>query len=234
MHEIGQELVKEKKEAALSTINGEGYRKMGDASQVAGRDLLSTLGKSACLSGVGTKDELILFWDASAIEYVGRHSSPAADVGRRSSSSCVTIWPGIVLKCNLTVHFTEISTFFVAGRATTSYVHTSSHRSSDKNPPSNVFSHDPPGSSAMSWATYALCCKPEFQRLLRDEVCAVTTDMPTFDDLNGLPFLDAVVRETLRLYSPVPGTPRIAKEDTVLPLSEPYVDVNGVKRDSIL
>lgn len=89
-------------------------------------------------------------------------------------------------------------------------------------------------SSAISWAIYSLCSRSEFQCLLRDEVCASPTDTPTYDELNALPFLDAVVRETMRFHTPVPGTARMALEDTVLPLSEPYVDVNGVRRDSIL
>jgi cytochrome P450 len=35
------------------------------------------------------------------------------------------------------------------------------------------------------------------------------------------------VRETLRLYAPVPATIRTAVEDTVLPLARPFVDRHG-------
>lgn len=86
----------------------------------------------------------------------------------------------------------------------------------------------------MSWAVFGLCKNPAAQRRLREECNAVGTECPSFDELNSLPFLDAVVRETLRLYAPVPGVPRVANEDTFLPLSTPFVDVKGITHSSIL
>lgn len=71
------------------------------------------------------------------------------------------------------------------------------------------------------------------QDRLRDEVKSVA-EMPTYDELNSLPYLDAIIRETLRFYTPVPGTHRIATEDRVVPLSEPWVDVNGKKHERLL
>lgn len=47
------------------------------------------------------------------------------------------------------------------------------------------------------------------------------------DELNALPFLDAVVRETLRLHPPIPATWRYAVEDDVLPLEKSVVDKSG-------
>ena len=47
------------------------------------------------------------------------------------------------------------------------------------------------------------------------------------DDLSALPYLDTVVRETLRVHSPVPSTIRVAMEDDVIPLNSPFVDNNG-------
>jgi hypothetical protein len=55
----------------------------------------------------------------------------------------------------------------------------------------------------------------------------VPTDSPSMDELSALPYLDAVVRETLRVHSPVPSTIRVAMEDDVIPLSTPFVDKNG-------
>lgn len=87
----------------------------------------------------------------------------------------------------------------------------------------------------MTWAIFGLCEHPEFQTRLREEISPFT-GMPSYDELNSLPFLDAVVRETLRMYPPFPAVVRVASKDTVLPLSSeaPITDAKGVKRDSIL
>lgn len=89
-------------------------------------------------------------------------------------------------------------------------------------------------SNSLSWAVYALCKHPSTQNTLRAEILSYPTDTPTFDELNALPYLDAVVRETLRLYAPVVGTSRVVSRDCVLPISDGWVDTKGVRRDSIL
>ncbi|KAF8321364.1 cytochrome P450 [Clavulina sp. PMI_390] len=87
----------------------------------------------------------------------------------------------------------QIVTFFLAGRATTS--------------------------TALAWAIYSLSTNPNLQERLRAELLSIPTSTPTFDELNSsLPFLDAVVRETLRAHSPIPGTMRMAGKDVVLPM----------------
>jgi cytochrome P450 len=53
------------------------------------------------------------------------------------------------------------------------------------------------------------------------------------DELNALPYLDAVVRETLRIHPPVPGTIRVAMKDIIIPLGKPFVDKKGMVRDGI-
>lgn len=88
-------------------------------------------------------------------------------------------------------------------------------------------------STATTWALYALTQAPEAQSKLRDELLTVSTDNPTMDELNALPFLDAVVRETLRLHAPVPSTMRIAVKDDILPLSTPFTDKYGVEHDTL-
>ena len=49
----------------------------------------------------------------------------------------------------------------------------------------------------------------------------------------ALPYLDAVLRETLRVHPPVPSTLRFAMKDDVFPVEKPYTDRYGVVRDTI-
>ena len=89
-------------------------------------------------------------------------------------------------------------------------------------------------SNGVSWAIYGLCTQPSTQLALREELLAVDTDTPTYDEINALPYLDAVIRETLRVFSPVAGTSRIAAEDSVLPLSKPIIDIHGKTHTELL
>ncbi|KAI0644393.1 cytochrome P450 [Trametes meyenii] len=82
-------------------------------------------------------------------------------------------------------------------------------------------------STATTWTLYALCKQPTIQQKLREELLSLHTDTPTMDELSALPYLDNVVRETLRLYSPVTMLVREARRDDALPLSESFVDRFG-------
>ncbi|TBU29268.1 cytochrome P450 [Dichomitus squalens] len=81
-------------------------------------------------------------------------------------------------------------------------------------------------SNALSRILNVLAGNPEAQNKLRNEIveARVTVgegsnlDIP-YDVLIKLPYLDAVCRETLRLYAPVNLIGRTARHDTVLPLS---------------
>ncbi|KAJ3980614.1 cytochrome P450 [Lentinula detonsa] len=88
-------------------------------------------------------------------------------------------------------------------------------------------------STAVTWALFALTQNKEIQRKLRDELLQVQTESPTMDTLNSLPYLDAVVRETLRVHSPVTGTFRVAMKDDFIPLSVPYTDRKGEVHNEI-
>jgi hypothetical protein len=46
----------------------------------------------------------------------------------------------------------------------------------------------------------------EIQTRLRNELLTVDNENPSMDDLNALPYLDCVVRETMRAHAPVVAT----------------------------
>lgn len=83
------------------------------------------------------------------------------------------------------------------------------------------------------WTLFALTQDLKVQRKLREELLRVSNDNPSMDELQALPYLDMVLKEVLRFHSPVPMTMRVAVEDDVVPLNTPFVDRNGVTRDTI-
>ncbi|KAG6809703.1 hypothetical protein H0H92_015069 [Tricholoma furcatifolium] len=105
------------------------------------------------------------------------------------------------------IFFIEIPTFLVAGHETTS--------------------------TGTTWALYALTQDKAVQDKLREELFSVDTDNPTMEQLNGLPYLDMVVRETMRIHTPVPTTMRVAVKDDMLPLAAPITDRKGVVHEAI-
>lgn len=85
----------------------------------------------------------------------------------------------------------EVMTFFLAGHETTSLL--------------------------LSWTLFLLSRHPAMQERLQAEVAAVLDgEPPAFVDLGKLPFLDAVLCETLRLYPPVWAMGREPLEDCEL------------------
>lgn len=94
-------------------------------------------------------------------------------------------------------------------------------------------------SLTMSWCIHLLSLHPDIQGRLRSELnsmspCASNSSStsgysaPTHAEaIDGLPFLDAVVHETLRLCPPVHGTMRVATRDDNIPISSPIVLRNG-------
>lgn len=88
-------------------------------------------------------------------------------------------------------------------------------------------------STAVSWTLFALACHPVVQAKLRAELRTCPTDSPTMEQLNSLPYLEGVVRESLRLYAPVSNTNRISMHDTEIPLQKSYTDNQGVLRSTV-
>lgn len=88
-------------------------------------------------------------------------------------------------------------------------------------------------SAAVTWTLYFLCRHPRVQKKLREELLAVSTDTPTVEEMNALPYLDWIIRETLRVNPPVPSLARVAGKDDVIPLRQPFKDTRGTSHDSI-
>ncbi|KAG8812856.1 hypothetical protein FRC17_001789, partial [Serendipita sp. 399] len=103
--------------------------------------------------------------------------------------------------------FHQIPTFLLAGHETTS--------------------------TATTWTLFSLAQHPEIQNRLRNELLTLHTESPTMEELNSLPYLEAVVRESLRYHSVVTGTLRVATQDDVIPLEKPFVDKSGNLRNGI-
>ncbi|KIN94393.1 hypothetical protein M404DRAFT_1008378 [Pisolithus tinctorius Marx 270] len=88
-------------------------------------------------------------------------------------------------------------------------------------------------SVSLTWALLELARNSDIQTKLRTELLALGSD-PTYDQLtNNLPYLDAVVHETLRLHPPLGEFLRQATEDDVIPLSEPVRTKSGRAVNSI-
>ncbi|KAI0363653.1 cytochrome P450 [Pilatotrama ljubarskyi] len=95
-----------------------------------------------------------------------------------------------------------------------------------------VTGHETTG-DAMAWCLYALTQAPSVQSKLRDELSKVQTDSPSMDELMALPYLDMVIRETLRLHPPVISTIRVATRADVIPLSAPFTGRDGSQYHSL-
>ncbi|KAG8900784.1 hypothetical protein FRB99_005758 [Tulasnella sp. 403] len=98
-----------------------------------------------------------------------------------------------------------------------------------------LFAGHETSSTSLTWLLYEIS-KPEnirIQHKLKDELLAVDNERPSMDELNSLPYLDAVIRETLRLDAVVEYVTRAAEKDDVIPVAEPFVDRYGVLRNEI-
>lgn len=88
-------------------------------------------------------------------------------------------------------------------------------------------------STGTTWCLYQLTQSPDVQRRLRDELLQLPTETPTMDQLNALPYLDMVVKESLRCHTPAGMSFRMAMQDDVIPLNAPVTDRRGVVRDNV-
>ncbi|KAK7466380.1 hypothetical protein VKT23_005103 [Stygiomarasmius scandens] len=86
-------------------------------------------------------------------------------------------------------------------------------------------------SNALSRILDLLSTHPDVQGKLRKELLEArrTDEELSYDALVELPFLDAICRETLRLFPPILTMGRITTRDTVIPLSKPITGLDGSK-----
>ncbi|XP_055610254.1 cytochrome P450 4d2-like [Uranotaenia lowii] len=93
--------------------------------------------------------------------------------------------------------------------------------------------------SALTFLLYNIAKHPVVQQKLYDAVCSVVKNSKHLDisTLNNLPYLDLVIKETLRLFPPVPMIARLATENTTIEgMNIPVktcvcIDIYGMHRD---
>lgn len=93
-----------------------------------------------------------------------------------------------------------------------------------------IFAAQDTTSTALSRILHVLAENPNAQTRLREEVTEariLAKSDVAYDELHALPFLDAVVRETLRLFPPVYMIHRTTQRDVTLPLSSPVLATDG-------
>ncbi|KAJ3930531.1 MAG: cytochrome P450 [Lentinula lateritia] len=88
-------------------------------------------------------------------------------------------------------------------------------------------------SLATNWALLELALHQDIQSKLGEEILSVRTAMPNVDELNALPYLDAFVRETMRLHSPITTLNRVATQDDIIPLTYAFTDRNGIVHNEL-
>ncbi|KAJ6545277.1 cytochrome P450 [Mycena capillaripes] len=82
------------------------------------------------------------------------------------------------------------------------------------------------------WALVELTIHAEKQDRLRAELASFTKD-PSYDELNNLPILDAVVRETLRLHPVLSDASCVSLEEDIIPLARPIQTASGTLIDKL-
>jgi cytochrome P450 len=69
----------------------------------------------------------------------------------------------------------------------------------------------------LTWAWHHLSQHPEVESKLHEELAQVLGERaPTVHDLSRLPYTEQIIKETIRIYPPVPLIPRTVMADTVV------------------
>ncbi|TFY76368.1 hypothetical protein EWM64_g7641 [Hericium alpestre] len=100
-----------------------------------------------------------------------------------------------------------------------------------------LFAATDTSSSAILRTIQLIAEHPDMQTRLREEIITAKADADgdlSYEKLLALPLLDAVYRETLRLYPPASYIDRVAHEDVVLPLAFPITGVDGTQMSELV
>ncbi|KAJ6564021.1 PAH-inducible cytochrome P450 monooxygenase PC-PAH 1 [Mycena capillaripes] len=89
--------------------------------------------------------------------------------------------------------------------------------------------------NTIAWALYELAKHPDFQHKLRVEISesGPPDGELSYADLEGMPLLNAFVKEVLRFHANLPVSERVATKDTVLQLSQPITSTTGEQLTSV-
>lgn len=97
------------------------------------------------------------------------------------------------------------------------------------------FAGHEPASSTLTWALYELARHPEYQAKLREEIKTTRARVVvergdgeiTISDLDSMLHLQALIKETLRFHTIIPGVVRAANRDSIIPLTHPITLTTG-------
>ncbi|KAF4577459.1 cytochrome P450-dit2 [Pleurotus pulmonarius] len=96
-----------------------------------------------------------------------------------------------------------------------------------------IFGAQDTTSSALSRILYMLSIHPNWQDSLRKEILEALGSLDrdkrlTYEEIMALPLLDAVLKETLRLFPPVPFVRRTTTKERTIPFSKQTGDVSSI------
>ncbi|KAF8994686.1 cytochrome P450 [Cyathus striatus] len=80
--------------------------------------------------------------------------------------------------------------------------------------------------NTLCWSLFELAKNVKWQEELREEVIQSQLKSGRID-YDKLPFLNSLIKEVLRFYTPGPNTSRMATQDTVIPLATPVTTTTG-------
>lgn len=92
-------------------------------------------------------------------------------------------------------------------------------------------------STVMSFAAYEIGVNPDVQEKLQNEIDCVleeTNGQPSYEAINGMKYLGAIVNETLRMYPAQPLTDRLCTKDFELPATLPGAKPYLVKKGDLV